>query len=123
MVKLQSAEAEWEYRLGTLGSSLRSRYLVLRFGFAGFVGLIALVDLPRWPWPAWFVTPGAVIVQAVVEVAVVLAIVVSQVLTKRRLVAEVLDHARLPPMPISDHSLWSLSGYDNWLGRVGSSSR
>lgn len=46
-------------------------------------------------------------------------IVRAQVVSKRKAVAEVLRYCRLPDMAMADRSLFTVAGYEDWIGRVG----
>lgn len=117
------ASEKWVLRLGSTGAALRFRYMFLRVLLVGWVLLVLIVGLPPWPRPGWFYAPETIVIAVLLVVIVPLAIIGAQLWTRRRLVAEVLRNARLPDMPISDRSLGSVAGYDNWMGRVGGLAR
>lgn len=115
-----SANEKWVSRLGSAGARLRLRYIYLRFLLLVWVFAVLAILLPRWPTPAWFYTPTTIVIVLVVGVSVPLLIIGAQIRSRRPLVAEVLRNARLPEMPVSDRSLWTLAGYDDFIRRVGS---
>ena len=120
---LSAVYDEWVTRLGSTGAALRFRYVFLRYSLLAWVLIVFFVGVLPWPRPAWFYAPTTIAIAITVIVIVPLAIVGAQLVSKRQLVSEVLRNARLPKMPISDRSLGSIAGYDDWIRRVGGLAR
>jgi len=113
-----SSSAEWTDRIGSRGAQLRRTYLLWRVAL--------LVAIPAYWVCAVGVgalhlnlsVPAVIAIVIVSSVAVAGGIVRAQVVSRRKLVTEILQHARLPEAGIADRSIGSIAGYDNWIGRV-----
>ena len=113
--------ASWVERIGYQGAQLRRKYLFWRWALLGAIPVFLLCDVGL---AALHLNNGiettAVVLVVVSVASVVCGVVRAYVVTQRTMVAEILRKARLPPMNISDRSLSTIAGYDNWIGRVGS---
>jgi len=115
-----SSEAKWVERIGVRGARLRYRYIYWRLSIFVWVVIFALVGaVMRYLRVAGTDASIALVIIIVASVAGGSLIVRAQVVSKRRAVAEILRYCRLPEMAMADRSLFTIAGYEDWIGRVG----